>query len=169
MVRPMLLAHIDDLIARQEPYRSTLDIYEELVDRWLSREANRQRTEVERVHFKSSLRALMLAAAKDMHARASQRKGLVVPFSELEALAKSHSIQLSQLDVQSRSLLNRNAMGDYKFAHKSIAEYALAVLAIDDVKFAQSVTQIDGLISFSHSILTCFSEERAEARTAHLL
>ncbi|MCP4219494.1 MAG: leucine-rich repeat domain-containing protein, partial [bacterium] len=37
MVRPMLLANIEDLLMRPEPYRFSYEIYEEMVTRWLKR------------------------------------------------------------------------------------------------------------------------------------
>ena len=38
MVRPMLLANINDLLKREKPYEHTFEIYEEMVTRWIERE-----------------------------------------------------------------------------------------------------------------------------------
>ncbi|MCK4765446.1 MAG: leucine-rich repeat domain-containing protein [Candidatus Aminicenantes bacterium] len=126
MVRPMLLANIDDLLTRKEPYQYTCQVYEEMVQRWLQRE---------RVEDKEELRKFSEAVAVDMYRRQQERGGLYIDRAEIRGFAEKHRIQLDELEMRSRSLLNRNAEGRYKFAHKSILEYLLSLELVQNSSF----------------------------------
>jgi Leucine-rich repeat (LRR) protein len=52
--------------------------------------------------------------------------------------AEEYGIGLEELEIRSRSLLNRNAEGKYKFAHKSILEYLLSLELLRDSHFCQT-------------------------------
>lgn len=129
MVRPMLLANIQDLMAGQSNYRFTCEIYEEMVVRWIQRE---------RVKDKAELRKFSEVIARDMHENQQVRGGLFIPHDQVGRFAGEHGIRLGELEMRSRSLLNRSAEGKYKFAHKSILEYLLSLELIRDPGFRAS-------------------------------
>lgn len=118
MVRPMLLANIDDLIKREYPYQYPHHIYEEMVERWIQRE---------RVDSKEELRKFSKELALDIYNSRIERKGIIISAKDIKQFADNHKIKLEDFEIKSRSLLNRNGEGQYKFAHKSILEYFVAL------------------------------------------
>ncbi len=129
MVRPMLLANIDDLLQRTEPYEYSYQIYEEMIKRWIQRE---------RIKNKAELRKFSETIAIDMYKNRNERKGVFIDGDEIENFAAQHRIELKTFEMRSRSLLNRNAEGEYKFAHKSILEYFLALEIFNNSEFGNN-------------------------------
>jgi len=144
MFRPMLLSRIDDLVGRGEKLHYATDIYEAMVDRWIVREAERQTGVRTKQDFAAKLRAFSNELAVTLYRRHSNQGALSIPHAELATFAEERGIELDEIDVRSRSLLNRNARGDYKFAHKSILEYLIARRAMTDATFASTI-DFDGL------------------------
>jgi hypothetical protein len=134
MVRPMLLSYIDDLLKSSRQYERTCEVYEELINKWIERESMRYR-EDRRENFKKELYKFSRSIAVDIYLKHEARKGFIINAEEIEPFAKKHQINLEHIEMKSRSLLNRNALGEYKFAHKSILEYFLAMEAGENKKF----------------------------------
>lgn len=132
MVRPMLLNYIDELIKNNTVYRFSFQIYEELIDKWLEREALRYN---DKDVSKAVLYKFSFELAKDIFLNREKRKGLYISVSDLEIFAKKYNITLSRVEMTSKSLLNRTAEGLYKFSHKSILEYFLAMEGYNSPKF----------------------------------
>ncbi|WP_026999400.1 leucine-rich repeat domain-containing protein [Eisenibacter elegans] len=124
MMRPMLLSYVDDLLQNREKFGYSYQIYEALIDRWLDREANRRKGR--ETEYKAALYRFAQAAALDMCRNSKVREGFWISADELTPLAAQYDITLNELELKSRSLLNLNAKGQYKFAHKSILEYFIA-------------------------------------------
>lgn len=118
-VRPMLLAYVDDLIDSGRSFENSFQIYEIMVDAWLERE-RRQVADKDALHDFSTKLAVELLMNREQ--RGSER----VPYSEIEPLAIQFGIQLKAWQLAGRSLLNRDAEGNYKFAHRSILEFLFA-------------------------------------------
>ncbi len=138
MLRPMLLAYIDDLLESTTNYKYVFQIYEELVLKWISREANR--IEKERAEeFRENLSDFSLIVAKKIYQNWIEgKKGLILTSDEIEEIAKRHNIKLNSLEMKSKSLLNRNVIGEYKFSHKSILEFLLAKECMINDEFGSS-------------------------------
>ena len=141
MERPMLLANIHDLMEMRSNvwsmdlmevrrnYQFTFEIYEEMVEQWIQRE---------RVRDKTELRKFSEVIALDMYENQQARGGLFTPHDRMDQFAKKHGFRLEELELSSRSLLNRNSDGKYKFAHKSILEYLLPLeILLDPVSRAR--------------------------------
>ena len=127
MVRPMLLAYIDDLLIDEtKNYDYVYEIYNELVFKWIERESVDNK-----ILYKFSEKI-----AEYMY----YKKTIYIGSVEIENLCKDYNIQIRNIEAKSRSLLNRNKDGVYKFAHKSILEYFLAKKAFDDVEFRKNIT-----------------------------
>ncbi|HEX9868885.1 MAG TPA: leucine-rich repeat protein [Candidatus Tectomicrobia bacterium] len=118
VVRPMLLAYIEDLMAEPGSYKYPHQIYEAMVRSWIARE---------RVANKEELRRFSEAVAIHMYLHQKERKGLFLEGAEVAEFADQHGIRLQEFEFKSRSLLNRDAQGRLKFAHKSILEYFLSL------------------------------------------
>lgn len=125
IVRPMLLNYMDDLCQPNLQYRFTYDVYAQLITRWIQREARRKPTR-EREHYARNLLAFSQKLAIRLYELQHSTGGPHIDRADIESFAIDNGVQLDDLDLRSRSLLNRNGKGQYKFAHKSILEYFLA-------------------------------------------
>lgn len=135
MVRPMILSYIDDLMEKPSSYDYASQLYEDLIRKWIDREANRVPVD-RREAFREELYRFSRAVAINMYRNRKHRNGLYIGQKEIRPFAEKHKIQLDEIEMQSRSLLNRNVLGQYKFAHKSILEYFLAIEASENPSFA---------------------------------
>ena len=120
-VRPMLLAHIPDLInSNQTDLQYSYQLYEIMVDNWLEREKGWIRN-------KNDLRQFSEKLAFDLYINREKRGAEKISKNELSALAKEWNIQLEGWQLTGRSLLNGDTVGNYKFAHRSIMEFLFVV------------------------------------------
>jgi hypothetical protein len=119
--RPMLLAHIEELMENREKFSGLMheyDVYEILIDNWLARE------QIKSGIPKEELLKVCLWLAVGMQkkqAREISRQDL------RELVASCPGIeQVENINVEGRSLLNKNSNGDYRFSHYSIQEFLVA-------------------------------------------
>lgn len=134
VMRPMLLSHIEDLLDGQKEYEFAFEIYEQMIEKWVEREAKKAGI-VEKFgsveKYKEILKAFSQRLAVDMYENKAKRNGYFVGKEEgygkqiAEIVENSNTPKMDEMDRRSRSMLNRNAEGKYKFAHKSIMEYFL--------------------------------------------
>lgn len=121
MVRPMLLSYIDKLIDTDLDYEYIYQIYEHLVESWIDREIIDNKK---------------LMKFTNRTALAMYKKGTIyISSDEISEICNLYDINISLLEAKSKSLLNRNGNGDYKFAHKSIYEFILAKIAFENSGF----------------------------------
>lgn len=111
-VRPMLLAFLDDLSPNPSHPSSLPEIYEQGVTGWLRRECATKKEA-------DDLRRFSDAVALEIW---SQRESAVLP-ARAEQIARSLGVDVDARTLSGRSLLNRDAEGRWKFAHRSIMEY----------------------------------------------
>lgn len=135
MVRPMLLSYIDDLLQTSKKITYTSELYHEMIWKWIDREASRVLSD-RRDDFREELYRFSREVALFIYQQRKQHNGFYVNQKEIKSFAERHNIKLDHIEMTSRSLLNRDVMGQYKFAHKSILEYFLAVEAIENSNFA---------------------------------
>lgn len=114
-VRPMLLTHIPDLIEQNREIRNASEMYEVMIDAWLVRESKWVDPE--------QLKPFSEKIALDIYKNAERRKAEYISMGELEQLASAWEISLQSWQLTGRSLLNRDAEGNWKFSHRSIMEY----------------------------------------------
>ncbi|MFL5383667.1 MAG: NACHT domain-containing protein [Longimicrobiaceae bacterium] len=114
--RPMLLAHVDELVSAGKTIRYSFELYEEMVNAWIHREDGFINNPAELRRFSESL-------AVDLYARRVDRGAERIQMDELMQLAKQWDITIDPWNLSGRSLLNRDAEGNLKFAHRSIMEY----------------------------------------------
>jgi len=138
VVRPMILSYIDDLVNVQKGYELASDLYATLIDKWIDREASRI-PEDRREQFRQELHRFSREVAINIYKHRRHRKGLFIGLKDIKRLGEAHDIRLDEMEMQSRSLLNRNVLDQFKFAHKSILEYFLAREAVENPKFASQL------------------------------
>ena len=122
-VRPMLLAYIPDLLKSGAKIDYAVQLYEVLVEKWLERESRWVKPK--------DLRAFSERLAVDLYVNRESRRAERIPRAELSGLAQAWNIKLDDWQLSGRSLLNRDAEGNYKFAHRSIMEYLFIKRFID--------------------------------------
>ena len=114
-IRPMILAYIPELLIKGNVFRYSYEMYEEMVSAWIRRE--------EFWVNKQQLRDFSYLIAKDIYIQRIDRGSETISPLEIDSLIRTWNIELERWQFTGRSLLNRNAMGNYKFAHRSIMEY----------------------------------------------
>jgi hypothetical protein len=132
MFRPMLLSFIDDLIKQKLYYNFTFEMYSELINNWVKRESSKPAIikNYGSDKYANSLINFSETLAKDLYIKREERDGYFITLDELKKIKYGERIDANSLTIEDqtgRSLLNRNSIGQYKFAHKSILEYFLAL------------------------------------------
>ncbi|MBC7876698.1 MAG: hypothetical protein H7Y59_05950 [Anaerolineales bacterium] len=123
-VRPMLLAHIPDVIGSQININYSFQLYEIMIEAWLEREAYWV--------DKEKLRKFSEKLALDIYLNREIRGNEGVSYEDLKKLAGKWNVDLDDWQLSGRSLLNRDANNNFKFAHRSIMEYlTVKVLILD--------------------------------------
>ncbi len=117
--RPMLLAHIDDLLASGREFSYSFQLYEEMIEAWLTREIGK----VEGLNSKEPLREFCEQLAVELFVRRQAQRSERLPYEAIEPLAQKFGVDLDAWKLTGRSLLNRDAEDNFKFAHRSIMEY----------------------------------------------
>ncbi len=144
VVRPMLLSHIEDLVNSGKDFKFSFQVYETLIERWIERES--KKPGIKQAHgseekYKEKLYSFSQNLAVNLYQNRDKRGGYFIPkgekFGDTSGLKLTdiEEESMSETEKRSRSLLNRNAVGDYKFSHKSILEYFLAMRMFSDVDF----------------------------------
>lgn len=139
-MRPMLLAHIEDLLESNADCIYSIQIYESMIEAWLTREkpfVNPQ-----------NLRTFSAELAVDIYTKRKERGSERIPPSEASSLASKLAIPLSGWQLRGRSLLNRDADGNLKFAHRTIMEYLFITKFVEKPKACSGQTWTDQIKRF---------------------
>lgn len=144
VARPMLLDNIDIIINERKNFNYECEIYETLIQAWIKRESKKQQNRTNtKESFEDEMNNFISLAAKHAYENLQSGNGIglyiEVPF--LEDIAKRNDIHLDCVDLSTRSLLNRNSKGRFKFSHKTILEYLLA-------KFDSEAVALNHMINF---------------------
>ncbi|MDZ7302137.1 MAG: DUF1566 domain-containing protein [candidate division KSB1 bacterium] len=144
-VRPMLLAYIPDLLESGAHIEYSFQLYEVLVQKWSERESRWVDPE--------TLRQFSERLAIDLYRNRERRGAERIPRSELAVLAKEWDFPLKDWQLSGRSLLNRDAEGNYKFAHRSIMEYLIVKRFTEGDKACRGLEWTDQMNAFFRGIL----------------
>jgi len=144
-VRPMLLTHIPDLLATGREFNYSHQIYDAMVNAWIERESP--------IVDKDDLRKFSNRLAVDLYLNRDTRGAERIPYTELTKLTRQWGIPIEQWKLSSRSLLNRDSEGNYKFAHRSIMEYLFVQQLIEKNENCYGVYLTDQMIMFLKEML----------------
>lgn len=137
LARPMLLNQIEDLLDINKSKINQLDVYRHLVNKWVSREAKNCGQGFE--ECKLNLLNTLLEIAKFIYENPQQT---IYKYSihndDIKTIASKYSVNIENLSLTSKSLLNRNADHYFKFSHKSIYEFLLETWASTNYDFFRS-------------------------------
>ena len=156
MVRPMLLSYIDDLLDEKEADLSKIiNIYKILIDKWLVREVhfwkNRKNNDIKFDELKGELYRFSKDLAIEIFYNQDKNGGLFLFKEEMTEFINNHGSL--DYNYKGRSLVNRYANGDIKFAHKSFLEYFLAKQMFEG-KISISFTGMDMAETFYQELCT---------------
>lgn len=149
-VRPMLLTHIPELIRSSRRIETAVDVYDEMVTAWAKRESA--------WIGEDALMRLSKELALDFYLHRASRGGEFASPSDILRIAKAMNVCEVGENVTARSLLNRNAAGMFKFAHRSIMEYFIADWILNDGGM-NGVEITDQIAKFIAQRLRCSSAE----------
>ena len=121
--RPMLTALIPKLAKSNREAHSLWDLYAFMVDQWIDRESSWIAQE--------TLRKLSKVIAVELVLQRKARGGERISKAQLMKLAEVQDVPVDSWKLTSRSLLNRDADGLFKFAHRSILEFFFVKSFID--------------------------------------
>jgi hypothetical protein len=144
--RPMLLAYIDDLLIQGIPLELVTDAYARIVSAWLQREGRL-------VQDLSTMRMFLDKLAVNVYLHRAARGGEHVSVQEITQLAEQWHVHLEQWKLTGRSLLNRDAEGNYKFAHRSIMEYLFVQTCLAGDSRGYDVEWTDQMLTFAAEII----------------
>lgn len=157
-VRPMLLAHLPDILRAKAVIRQPIDVYEAMVGAWLVRESAWVDP--------AKLRSFSERLAIDLYFNSATRGYESAMPEEIAALAAEWHVHLDPVHLTSRSLLNRTSDGRYKFSHRSIMEYFLSdFLVYGNIDEPVKIT--DQMAQFIAQRLGCWSGEVARMFSYH--
>lgn len=115
-----------DKLYSQSLYSTKTKIYKAIVQKWIERETNDQYN-VPQQKQQVALFRLAMCTALLIYEESKTNNKLSVPRAKVYEYAKENRIELPEIEINSRSLLFRDANGDFIFAHKSILEFFLAI------------------------------------------
>ena len=126
MARPVLLAHIDDLLDEQESFQTEADIYEVLIEKWIQREVNHIANPDDRMNLMEKLKQFSKLLAVKIYQNWKDIGEFKMSRTQLEEFCRTHHFDTTKYQFRQRSLINHDTAGSYKFSHKSFLEYFLA-------------------------------------------
>jgi len=143
-VRPMIVSYIQDLIDTNTNFKYSFQVYEELIFKWISRETERISDKSKREEFRNDLHDFSRHISRYIFEKWDRGEiGLNISIDEIKILANKYSIKLDEIEMTSKSLLNRNSDGIFKFSHKSIFEFYLAREYLLNDNFKVRFLQLD--------------------------
>lgn len=144
--RPMLLERLPELATGPTKSTEIYDLYAILVDGWLDRETRWIEAE--------KLRSVSLALAVHMF-NDELKHGRLKPDQIVQFAENRFGESPGWHHLTSRSLLNRDSSGNYKFAHKSIMEFLVVQAAcighVDAIKKPWTAFMKELFVSWGHS------------------
>lgn len=158
-IRPMLLELVPDLVRDQKHIDQLFGLYDYLVESWLKRE----RDWID----ENNLKEISTELAVTIFLRQRQGLGDRISASFLEEIAVQHNSTISTWKLKSRSLLNRDIEGNYKFAHRSVMEFLVLFACLRGDERALHVEWTDLMKDLLVSLANTDTE--SEKKTLELL
>jgi WD40 repeat protein len=119
--RPLLLTYIQDIASSSKEMKYSFQAYRIIVDKWLKREKDKKLSAMSPkslLRFSEDFAVSIFTAGLDR-----------VPQAQLQEMAERYGVELVPCEVRERSLLHNDALGNWKFAHRSIMEFLLVNVA----------------------------------------
>lgn len=165
VMRPLILSYVEDLVSmKEEDLQYTSFIYDEMIKRWIDREAGKPSITTfyqDKFAFKLALHDFSKKIAFFIYQKREFHGGYFVPPNSSfdhkifqEELISGISEEVSEKIAKSKSLLNRDSVGRIKFSHKSIFEYLIAKVDFESKELViKDFTGMDMSLSFIKEFL----------------
>ncbi|HPH18792.1 MAG TPA: leucine-rich repeat domain-containing protein [Haliscomenobacter sp.] len=140
VARPMILNYIDFLVDKAPQYQYSYQVYAQIISRWLEREHN---IRGKGPGFSENLYNFSRFFALDLYHHTEHLS--IADLTALQKLSDQCQVGLDLFDMQAHSLLTRGAHNNYKFSHKSILEYFLALELFENPGFAKTFKGFEGM------------------------
>lgn len=153
MVRPIVLNWIEFLCDEGKEYQYSFQIYDTIIRKWIERE--------ELGDGSNKLYELSADVANYMYVTEST----TIPAERVDKIALKKRINLKPIIAKSRSLLNRNSDGVYKFVHRSFLEYFIVDNIFKNMKIPENTSflwSLSGARLFLFERLICAAKETDE-------
>ncbi|MCP4699482.1 MAG: SUMF1/EgtB/PvdO family nonheme iron enzyme [Gammaproteobacteria bacterium] len=125
--RPLLLAHIEELVEAPQQEWDAYRIYVALVEVWLLREQRKIREVYKDAHKLPGMEDLLKACIKVAEfMQQKEKRSIAEPALQALISVNDNITYLRNFDIGGRSLLNRNSERAYRFSHYTIQEFLLA-------------------------------------------
>ena len=160
-VRPMLLALVPDLVKEKRKISELFELYEFMIEKWLLREKGW----IE----EAQLLSISKSIAVDIYLRQQEGLGDRISIDLLKSISDREGCSVETWKLTSRSLLNRDLVGLYKFAHRSILEYLFISSAIDGDKRCFGVPWTDFMKDLFLSWGRSSTSEKSRSRAHEIL
>jgi len=159
--RPLLLAHMQDLIESKELFDNTYNVYNALIQAWLNREIRKR----DNLDINNLWLACLLIAVE----MTLQEKRSISPLDIDKLRVRDADIgEIERLDISGRSLLNKNSFGRYRFSHYSIQEFLVAEAIIRGVIDQKDISRCN-LTSLTLQFLHYhYDSQGSESKVAHI-
>lgn len=139
VARPMILSYIDYLVEKAPNYQYSYQVYAQIIQRWLERERNIRNKGPQ---FATNLYNFSRFFALELYQHSEHLA--ITDLSVLQKMSTEHQVELDLFDMQAHSLLTRGAHNNYKFSHKSLLEYFLALELFENPQFLPLFKGFDG-------------------------
>jgi len=130
MLRPMLMSYIEYLVDDKKVYNSSVEIYDALIEKWLTREGEKWKKETERKNFINALKQFSGDVAVEIYNSWMENGTLYISREKAEEIAGKCHYPVARHEATGKSLLTCDANRNFKFSHKSILEFCLAKEAL---------------------------------------
>lgn len=158
-VRPMLLELVPELVRENKEIEQLHGLYEYLLASWLRRERE--------WIGENELRDISIELAVRIFTKQRRGEGDRISAEELEEIARDHNSAIESWKLKSRSLLNRDTHGNFKFAHRSVMEFLVLEACLRGDERAISVEWTDLMKDLLVSLAN--TDKDSERRTLELL
>jgi tetratricopeptide (TPR) repeat protein len=147
-IRKFLEDKIDQLYS-QSVYSTKTKIYRTIVRKWIERESQEINEEAKAKHEKS-LFSLAVCTAYLIYQESKEHNKLSVSREKVYNYAFENGIEIDEIHISGRSLLFRNAEGEFIFGHQSILEYFMAIFATKSVQVVSELYHKPGWENFHY-------------------
>lgn len=154
-IRPMVLANVPDIIAAKVDIKYSWELYELMIRAWYKREHGWwPNTE--------SIQTFSEEIAVRLYRNYAVNNQNYIPRAELADFIKRLPVPVEEWNATSRSLLHRDAEGNFKFAHRSMMEYLFIKRFVLGDKRCMDVEWSDQMQTFLWEMFKSFHESMGE-------
>lgn len=153
-IRPLLLTYIPDVLEKASQIKHSYELFELAVDYWYD-------VEVVSWGSKESIRRFSEEIAVESYQSFLKAGAYLMRREDVVELARSLQIRVEDWKTTARSLLIRDAQGNYKFAHRAIMEHLFVKKFVEGDERCSGIQWTDQMKKFM--VERIVSDQESEA------